>query len=120
MPLRVRGNTKAIVALIEKMIKREGIVDVLADGVKVAAEKIGKSAGRFAMHAGGPELPMHDGRNDSGFALHYSVEATPGRHTMGSLMYYDMYQLWEKIKSLPKPGMVYSKTASTKQMRKRR
>ena len=108
------GNTKAIVALIEKMIKREGIGDVLADGVKAAAEKIGKSAGRYAMHAGGQELPMHDGRNDPGFALHYSVEATPGRHTMGSLMYYDMYQLWKKIKSLPKPGIVYSKNSKYK------
>ncbi|MFZ2634037.1 MAG: aldehyde ferredoxin oxidoreductase family protein [Desulfosalsimonadaceae bacterium] len=105
------GNTKAIVALIEKMIKREGIGDLLADGVKAAAEKIGKDAGRYAMHAGGQELPMHDGRNDPGFALHYSVEATPGRHTMGSLMYYDMYGLWKKIKGLPSPGIVYSKNS---------
>lgn len=103
------GNTDAIVALIEKMIKREGIGDLLADGVKAAAEKIGKNAGRYAMHAGGQELPMHDGRNDPGFALHYSVEPTPGRHTMGSMMYYEMYQLWKKIKGLPKPGLIYSK-----------
>jgi aldehyde:ferredoxin oxidoreductase len=105
------GNTKEIVALIEKMIKREGIGDLLADGVKVAAEKIGKGSDKFAMHAGGQELPMHDGRNDPGFALHYSVEPTPGRHTMGSIMYYDMYQLWKKIKTLPKPGLVYSKNS---------
>lgn len=105
------GNTKEIVALIKKMIKREGIGDLLADGVKVAAEKIGKGSEKFAMHAGGQELPMHDGRNDPGFALHYSVEPTPGRHTMGSIMYYDMYQLWKKIKTLPKPGLVYSKNS---------
>lgn len=105
------GNTEAIVALIKKMIKREGIGDLLADGVKVAAEKIGNGADKYAMHAGGQELPMHDGRNDPGFALHYSVEPTPGRHTMGSIMYYDMYQLWKKIKTLPKPGLVYSKNS---------
>ncbi|NOY70753.1 MAG: aldehyde ferredoxin oxidoreductase family protein [Deltaproteobacteria bacterium] len=103
------GDTKTIVALVEKMIKREGIGDILADGVKKAAERIGKGAQKYAMHAGGQELPMHDGRNDPGFALHYSVEATPGRHTMGAFMYYDMFQLWKKIKSLPSPGLMYSK-----------
>jgi aldehyde:ferredoxin oxidoreductase len=103
------GNSEAIVAQVEKMIKREGIGNLLADGVKAAAEKIGKNAGQYAMHAGGQELPMHDGRNDPGFALHYTVEPTPGRHTMGSLMYYEMYQLWKKIKILPKPAMIYSK-----------
>jgi len=64
------GNTKAIVALIQKMIKREGIGDLLADGVKVAAEKIGNGADKYAMHAGGQERPMQDDRNDPGFDLH--------------------------------------------------
>jgi len=95
------GNTEAIIELIHKMVKRDGIGDLLADGVKVAAQKIGKGSEQYAIHAGGQELAMHDGRNDPGFALHYSVEPTPGRHTMGSQLYYDMYQLWRKIKSLP-------------------
>ena len=54
------------------MIRREGIGDVLADGSKIAARKIGKKAGEFAIHAGGQELPMHDGRNDPGYNVHYS------------------------------------------------
>ncbi|NTW17340.1 MAG: aldehyde ferredoxin oxidoreductase, partial [Syntrophaceae bacterium] len=43
------GNSVAVVALIEKMVRREGIGDLLADGVKVAARKIGKNADEYAM-----------------------------------------------------------------------
>ena len=103
------GNTEAIKALIQKMIKREGIGDLLADGSKFAAQRIGKDSGKFAMHAGGQDLPMHDGRNDPGFALHYSVEPTPGRHTIGAQLYYEMFQLWKTVKGLPKPAILYHK-----------
>jgi len=103
------GNTGAIIALIDKMISREGIGDILADGSRIAARKIGKGSERFLVHAGGQEPAMHDSRNDPGFALHYSVEPTPGRHTIGSGLYYEMFQLWKKIKGLPKVGPLYFK-----------
>ncbi len=61
------------------------------------------------MHAGGQELGMHDGRYDPGFALHYSAEPTPGRHTLGSQMYYEMFRLWEKIDTLPDVSLFYTK-----------
>ncbi len=54
------GNTPAIIALVKQMIAREGLGDLLADGVRVAAAKIGGEAESYAMHAGGQELPMHD------------------------------------------------------------
>jgi len=91
------------------MIRREGIGDVLADGVRRAAERIGREAGQFAMHAGGQELPMHDGRNDPGFAVHYSAEPAPGRHTLGAWMYYEMFQLWKRVRHLPRPALFYFK-----------
>ncbi|MCD6487183.1 MAG: aldehyde ferredoxin oxidoreductase family protein [Syntrophobacterales bacterium] len=103
------GNSGAIIALIDKMINREGIGDILADGSKIAARKLGKGSERFTVHAGGQELAMHDGRNDPGFALHYSVEPAPGRHTIGSGLYYEMFQLWKKVKDLPKVGPLYFK-----------
>jgi len=103
------GNTDAIVMLLKKIIRRDGIGDILADGVKIASQKIGKSSGALAVHAGGQELPMHDGRNDPGFALHYSVEPAPGRHNVGSQMYYEMYRLWKKVKKLPRPAFFYFK-----------
>jgi aldehyde:ferredoxin oxidoreductase len=103
------GNSAAIVALVEKMIRREGIGDILADGSRAAAHKIGRHSDELAMHAGGQELGMHDGRYDPGFALHYSVEPTPGRHTIGSQMYYEMFRLWERLPDLPDVDLVYTK-----------
>lgn len=109
------GNTDAIIALVEKMVKREGIGDLLADGTKKAAEKIGKNSMEYAIQAGGQELGMHDGRFDPGFALHNCVEPTPGKHTIGSQLYYEMFQLWKKIKDLPNPRFIYLKSSKYKQ-----
>jgi aldehyde:ferredoxin oxidoreductase len=81
------GNHRALVAMMEKMVKREGFGDVLADGVKKAAERIGRGAEKFAVHIAGQELGMHDPKG--GFfgermtTAMYHMDATPGRHTTG-------------------------------------
>ncbi len=81
------GNHTALVAMIEKMGKREGFGDILVDGVKIAAGKIGKGAEQYAVHIGGQEVGMHDPRIASHqFAgmpspAMYWLSPTPGRHT---------------------------------------
>jgi aldehyde:ferredoxin oxidoreductase len=82
------GNHQALVAMTEKMVKREGLGSVLADGVKIAAERIGKGAEEFAVHSGGQEMGMHDPKMDNpiipagkGAVVMYKMDATPGRHT---------------------------------------
>ncbi|MDO8715511.1 MAG: aldehyde ferredoxin oxidoreductase family protein, partial [Dehalococcoidales bacterium] len=80
------GNHQAMIAMTEKMAKREGLGDILADGVKVAAEKIGRGAEEYAVHIGGQELGMHDPRlvqPGQSPAARYQMDATPGRHTQG-------------------------------------
>jgi len=78
------GNHKSIVAMTEKLVKRQGLGAVLADGVKVAAEKIGKGADQYAMHIGGEELPAHDPKNTFHYITNYRLDPTPGRHFTGS------------------------------------
>jgi aldehyde:ferredoxin oxidoreductase len=77
------GNHAAIVALTEKLCKREGIGDVLADGVKVAAERIGKGAEQFAVHIHGQEPGYHDSKLCPSRGTAYVADPTPGRHTAG-------------------------------------
>jgi aldehyde:ferredoxin oxidoreductase len=77
------GNHQAIVAMTEKIGKREGLGNILADGVKFAAKKIGKGSEKFAMHIGGQEFPAHDSRGGPAFAIAYGAEPAPGRHTQG-------------------------------------
>jgi len=67
------GNTEAIIKLIHKIAKREGIGDILADGTKKAAEKIGKNSIEFAIHVKGLELPLHDPRAFVSMALTYAT-----------------------------------------------
>lgn len=91
------GDTNCILKLAEMIIKREGIGDLLADGVKVAAARIGKGSEQYAIHAGGQELPMHDSRLDPGFAIAYQHEPTPGRHTISSYLYSGVFGTKKKF-----------------------
>jgi aldehyde:ferredoxin oxidoreductase len=81
------GNHQAIVAMTMKLANREGLGDILANGVKRAAEIIGKGSAQYAIHIGGQEVAMHDpkllgtGRHAMP-AARYQIDATPGRHTM--------------------------------------
>ncbi len=96
------GNSAAIISLVKKMVSRDGIGDVLADGVRVAAQKIGRGSERFAMHAGGQEPGMHDPRRDPILGIHFSADPTPGRHTIGSGQLYNSQHLWEYVTWAPR------------------
>ncbi|MBW2244809.1 MAG: aldehyde ferredoxin oxidoreductase [Deltaproteobacteria bacterium] len=95
------GDAEAVSKLLEMMIKREGIGDLLADGVKVAAEKIGRNSEEFAVHVGGQEPGMHDPKLDPMLGVHFSADPTPGRHTIGSSNYYNMMYLWKEVSWAP-------------------
>ncbi len=79
------GDASTIISLLEMMIERKGVGDLLADGVKKASERIGKGSEKFAVHAGGQELPMHDSRLFPSLAFTYAYDPTPGRHTAPSI-----------------------------------
>ena len=82
------GNHVAIIAVLEMMAARSGFGDILADGVKVAAQKVGRGSEEYAMHIGGQEVPAHDPKFYPGMAATYSLDATPGRHTQGGAFWF--------------------------------
>ena len=77
------GNAEAIVEMTKKIAERDGIGDVLADGIKVAWQKMDEIGTEFAVHVNGEEVPAHDPRFVPGLATTYLLDATPGRHTQG-------------------------------------
>lgn len=81
------GNADAIIKLIHKIARREGIGDVLAEGAKIAAEKFGKKAEPLAIHVGGQVIPMHDPRRAAGWGATYVSEASPATHTRGGTQF---------------------------------
>jgi len=74
------GNGEAIVALTEKMAKREEFGAILADGVEKAAQRIGKGSGKYAMHVHGARLPYHDPRNAPALGTNIITDAQPASH----------------------------------------
>jgi aldehyde:ferredoxin oxidoreductase len=77
------GNHKSIVAMTEKLVRREGFGNILADGIKRAAEKIGKGAEEFAIHIAGQEVGAHDPKHGLQWGIAYRMDPTPARHTQG-------------------------------------
>jgi aldehyde:ferredoxin oxidoreductase len=80
------GNAPAMVSLIEKIGRREGIGDILANGSREAANIIGKGSERFLTAVKGLEAPMHDPRGTFGLGLGYATSVRGACH-MASLNY---------------------------------
>lgn len=78
------GNARSIISMLEKMVEREGFGDILADGTRKAAERIGKGSEKYAMHIQGQEYAAHDPRISYPLAIANKIDATPGRHTRES------------------------------------
>jgi len=84
------GNYEAMVKLIEKIGKREGIGDVLAEGVKFAAEKIGKGAEKLAQHIKGVEVTGYDLRCLKTAALGFAVSFRGADHNRHGAYAFDV------------------------------
>ena len=74
------GNHEAAQAMIRMIAHREGIGDLLAEGVKRAAEKIGGDSEKYAIHVKGQEFPMHEPRGKKSLALAYATSPTGADH----------------------------------------
>ncbi|MBC7235910.1 MAG: aldehyde ferredoxin oxidoreductase family protein, partial [Chloroflexi bacterium] len=68
------GNDDAAVELIKMIAYRQGIGNVLAEGVKRASEIIDKGSEHFAMHSKGLEMPGYDVRSLQTFAMGLAVQ----------------------------------------------
>ena len=74
------GDAAGQVALLEKIARRQGIGNLLAEGSRKAAEAIGGEAPELAIHAKGMELPGYDPRSSWGMALAYATADRGGCH----------------------------------------
>jgi aldehyde:ferredoxin oxidoreductase len=80
------GNPQAMVAMIPKIARREGIGDLLARGTKQAAQQIGQGAEDFAMQVKGLELAGYDPRGAKGMGLGYATSPRGACHERGYLL----------------------------------
>jgi len=74
------GNGQTILALIDKIARREGFGDVLADGTPAAARKIGRGSERYVMDVKGLEFFQADPRGIKAYGLGVAVASRGGDH----------------------------------------
>lgn len=77
------GDYEATIELLHKIAKREGIGDLLSQGVKKISEKLGRGTESFAMHVKGLELPAYDSRAVKATGLAYATANRGGDHITG-------------------------------------
>ena len=76
------GDGQTIVKLVEMIINRKGIGELLGAGVKKMAEALGADP-ETAAHVKGLEIPMHDPRAYSGEAISYATGPRGACHLKG-------------------------------------
>jgi aldehyde:ferredoxin oxidoreductase len=93
------GNAEAAEDLIRMIATREGFGDLLAEGLKVAAEKIGGMAIEYAIQSNNMAIPAHDPRAYASLALGYSTSDHGPSHT-------DSFSFWfERGSTFPEIGI---------------
>jgi aldehyde:ferredoxin oxidoreductase len=75
------GNPRAMEEMIQRIVQRRGLGEILAEGVQKAAAIIGRGAGDFAYHSKGLELTGYDPRGLKATALGYAVSTRGGDFT---------------------------------------
>jgi len=79
------GNSEAMIEMVRQVGMREGFGAVLGEGVRKAAEHIGRNASEFALHVKGLEFPAHDPRSMNLLALSYATVNFGAGHMAGGL-----------------------------------
>jgi aldehyde:ferredoxin oxidoreductase len=93
------GNADALLQLIEKIGQREGIGDILADGVKAAAEKIGNGSEKLAQHIKGLEVTGYDLRCLKTAALGSAVSFRGADHSRSAVYIMDLKGKVDRLKA---------------------
>ena len=90
--------------LLRKIVNREGIGDLLAEGVKKAAEKVGQGSGDFAIHVKGLEWTGYECRNAPSMMLAYMTADIGAHHARAWVLGHDMAGAWTNVNDLVQAG----------------
>jgi aldehyde:ferredoxin oxidoreductase len=93
------GNSEALIQLIEKIGNRQGIGDILAEGVRIAAKKIGKGAEKLAQHIKGLEVTGYDLRCLKTAALGFAVSFRGADHNRHGAYAFDVKGKVDRLKA---------------------
>jgi len=93
------GDADTILGLIQSIAERDGLGDLLAEGVQRAALRIGRGAEKLAMHVKGLELPRQEPRIAKAFGLGHATSNRGADHLYG-LPTIDLAGRWDVARKL--------------------
>ncbi|MHA1713441.1 MAG: aldehyde ferredoxin oxidoreductase family protein, partial [Candidatus Ranarchaeia archaeon] len=91
------GNKETIEKLVHMIAHREGFGDLLAEGTRIAAQKIGRGAEYYAIHVKGQEIAAQDGRAQAAMAVAHATSVRGADH-LKHCCFYDEVGFPEPIK----------------------
>ncbi len=96
------GDAEALVELTEKIGKREGFGDIMAQGSYRMAEKYG--CPELSMSVKKQEMPAYDGRGIQGIGLNYATSNRGGCHVRGYMISPEVLGVPEKLDQFETEG----------------
>ncbi|MDW7739560.1 MAG: aldehyde ferredoxin oxidoreductase family protein [Bacillota bacterium] len=91
------GDTESADYLLEKIVFRDGIGNILAKGVKEAASELGGNADAFAVHVKGLESPAWGPRSVPGMGLALATADRGGCHQRAFPILYEVGGEWNGV-----------------------
>ena len=90
----------SVVYLLNKIATRDGIGDLLAEGVKIAAQRTGRDSDHFAIHVKGLEWSGYECRNAPSMMLAYMTADVGAHHNRAWVLGHDMAGAWTNVHDL--------------------
>ncbi len=98
------ADLETVAYLLGKIVAREGIGDLLAEGVKKAAAKTGQGSDTFAIHVKGLEWTGYECRNAPSMMLAYMTADIGAHHARAWVLGHDMAGAWTNVNDLVQSG----------------
>ena len=92
------GDGEALIKIVREIGLNKNFGIILGQGVKKAAQLIGKDSQKYAIHVKGLEMPAHDPRAFKGIATEYATSNRGACHLAG------MAFPWERSSKMPELG----------------
>jgi aldehyde:ferredoxin oxidoreductase len=74
------GSARGMLDLLNQIVHREGLGDILAEGPKQIAATFGAKAAACFMHVKGQPFPLHEPRWKAGMGVGYALSSTGAEH----------------------------------------
>jgi len=74
------GSTKGMLGLLQQIVNREGLGDILAKGPYEAVKELGEETAKYFLHVKGQPLPFQEPRWKVGLGIGYAISPTGADH----------------------------------------